>query len=180
MEELLDILDENGNLIDVKTRADAHAKGLWHKSVHVWVINSKNEILLQKRSKNKKFFPSFWDCAFAGHVDSGESSLLTAVREGNEELGLKIDEKKLKFLFTNKESISHDNITNNEFVDIYVYEADVDLDNLLLQQEEVEDVAWVSLPDFESLLNNSSSLLHHDVKEYIKLFEYLQSNYVFI
>lgn len=48
MEELLDILDENGNLIDVKTRADAHAKGLWHKSVHVWVINSKNEILLQK------------------------------------------------------------------------------------------------------------------------------------
>lgn len=75
MEELIDLLDENGNMIGTIDKAIAHRDGLWHKSVHIWMVNDKNEILLQHRCAEKNFFPNFWDCSFAGHVGAGEESI---------------------------------------------------------------------------------------------------------
>ena len=47
--EYLDILDENGNLTgEKKLRTEVHRDGDWHKAVHVWILNSKNQLLLQK------------------------------------------------------------------------------------------------------------------------------------
>jgi hypothetical protein len=39
------------------TRAEAHQQGLWHCSVHIWIIKLPSSILLQKRSMNKDTFP---------------------------------------------------------------------------------------------------------------------------
>ena len=48
MEEYFDILDENGKKTGkTKLRKEVHKDGDWHKAVHVWIINDKNEILLQ-------------------------------------------------------------------------------------------------------------------------------------
>ena len=72
-EELIDILDEKGNKIGVsKTRGEVHAKGLWHQAAHVWIYNSKGEILLQKRSMQKESWPGRWDISAAGHVQQGK------------------------------------------------------------------------------------------------------------
>ena len=59
--ELIDYYDENGRLLGVIDKAIAHREGLWHKSVHLWIFNSKNQVLLQKRCAQKKFFPCFYD-----------------------------------------------------------------------------------------------------------------------
>ncbi len=177
MEELLDIFDADGGLKAVKSRSLAHSQGLWHKSVHVWIVNSQGEILVQKRSALKKFFPNVWDCAFAGHISHGESSITTVVREGKEELGLDIDLSKLKYLFTNKESIEYGEVKNNEFVDIYIYESDINISKLSLQIEEVSDVKWIKFEEFLKMLN-SNGVLHHGEKEYKVLEEYFKNNLV--
>ena len=50
MEEYFDILDENGKKTGkTKLRKEVHKDGDWHKAVHVWIINDKNEILLQRK-----------------------------------------------------------------------------------------------------------------------------------
>ena len=54
MEELFDVLNEDGRYTGrTESRENCHKKGLWHKAVVVFVINSKGQVLLQKRSGKK-------------------------------------------------------------------------------------------------------------------------------
>ena len=56
--ELLDVLDENGNLTGrAEERKIVHEQGLWHIHVGVWIMNQKGEFLFQKRSPNKIINP---------------------------------------------------------------------------------------------------------------------------
>ena len=72
-------------------RGVVHAKGLWHRSIHLWVIDPFNEsCLLQRRSMHKDTNPGCWDTSVAGHITSGDDSWTTALRESEEEIGLPI------------------------------------------------------------------------------------------
>ena len=65
----------------------AHAYGDWHKSIHAYLINDKNEIVIQKRSAGKDLYPNIWDVSFAGHVCAGES---TKKRRKNENFSYRL------------------------------------------------------------------------------------------
>ena len=56
-----------------KIKQQAHEDGNFHRTAHVWIINDKNELLLQKRSASKKSHPNCWDISGAGHIRAGES-----------------------------------------------------------------------------------------------------------
>jgi len=86
--ELLDVVDENDNVVAVKTRGEIHARGLMHRAVHILLFNSSGELFLQKRSLAKDEQPGKWDSSAAGHVDSGEDYADCARREIGEELGI--------------------------------------------------------------------------------------------
>jgi isopentenyldiphosphate isomerase len=89
--EYIDVLTEEGKPIGQSVpRSEVHAKGLWHQAVHVWIINSKGEILIQKRSAIKESSPGLWDISAAGHMSAGESVLEAVHKEISEELGIKI------------------------------------------------------------------------------------------
>ena len=69
--------------------------GEYKLSVHVWILNNRGEILIQKRNENLKRNPGKW--AFTGGiVDSGETSVEGAIRESKEELGIDIDKNKIE------------------------------------------------------------------------------------
>ncbi|WMJ86045.1 NUDIX hydrolase [Anaerocolumna sp. MB42-C2] len=90
-EEYFDVLDEQGNKTgDIIERKEAHKKGICHRVIQVWVINSKNELLLQKRSANKDSCPNMWYVSLGGHIESKEDNRQTIIREFSEELGLDI------------------------------------------------------------------------------------------
>lgn len=91
-EEIFAVVDENDRVVDYRPRSVVHRLGLRHRSVHVWVYNAAGEVLLQKRSLRKECFPGMLDSAAAGHVDRGESYDDCAVRELNEELGIRLQE----------------------------------------------------------------------------------------
>lgn len=47
MEEMIDVLDENGvKTGEIVTRKEVHKRGLWHRAIVVAIINEKNEILI--------------------------------------------------------------------------------------------------------------------------------------
>jgi isopentenyldiphosphate isomerase len=89
--EMLDLLDEKGRVIGTVQRSDAHGNpALRHPSVHIFVVNSKGEYFLQKRSVYKKIQPGKWDTSVGGHIPAGETYEQGALRELEEELGVSL------------------------------------------------------------------------------------------
>ena len=55
MQEYFDVLNENGEFTNkIATREECHKKGLWHRAVYGFIFNKNGDVLLQKRSANKK------------------------------------------------------------------------------------------------------------------------------
>lgn len=171
--EIIDWYDENCNYKGKIDKAIAHKKGLWHKSVHVWIVNEKNQILMQKRCSKKKFFPNYWDCSFAGHIGTGESSLQSALREGKEELGIDLKAQDLNFLFTIKEQFVWEDIISREFVDVFICKKHINVEDLKYQKEEVDSAKYFEIDDLFNQ-NNANNIFPH-TKEYKKLINIFKS-----
>ena len=81
-EEMLDLLDPDGNVVGRARRGDVHGNpALRH-------VNPEGEYYLQKRSRLKRVAPGLWDTSVGGHVPTGESYEEGALRELAEELGI--------------------------------------------------------------------------------------------
>ena len=94
-DEKLQAFDSEGNLRpDGVSRIEAHRYGVWHRTVSIFVVNSYGEILLEKRSPLKDLFPGLYDIP-GGHLTLGQTPLVAARQELEEELGLEIDASRL-------------------------------------------------------------------------------------
>lgn len=140
-DELIDICDENNNLLGIqKMKSEAHRTGLWHRAAHVWVYNSKGEILLQLRAKGKSLFPSMWDVSAAGHISAGEEPIVSALRETKEEIGLLVRKEYLELFKIVKWQGIFRQINNKEFYYVYLFKYDKGIADLKIQEEEVETI----------------------------------------
>jgi len=86
--EIFDVVDEDDRVTGQATRAEVHAKGLLHRAVHVFVMNRRGDLLMQRRSMLKDAHPGVWDSSVSGHLDSGETYPVAAIRELEEEMGI--------------------------------------------------------------------------------------------
>ena len=91
-DELFDVVDAHDRVTGQMSRREVHARGLRHRAVHILVVNRAGQVFLQKRSMAKDLFPGTWDSSAAGHVGAGEDYDGTALRELEEEIGLKLPE----------------------------------------------------------------------------------------
>ena len=159
MDEIFDIYTRDGKYLWTAPKAVCHSEnpGFYHKPVRIWIINSKNEILVQKRAACKKNHPNLYDMPSAGHVSAGESMIDGAIRETEEELGIKT--KKEDFIFV-KEYICD---RSWEIASIYLLKIDVDIKDFKLQKEEVSEVKWLNYEDFKKLFY-SDEFVKHDEK----------------
>ncbi len=173
MEEKVDILDsKTGNPTgEVRLKKDAHRGGLWHRAVHVWLVNSKGEILLQHRSEDKESHPNCWDISAAGHVSSGEDAITSALREVKEEIGLDISPDKLKQIgeIIQQSVLNNGTFINNEYNNIYLVKMDLDINQFKMQVEEVKDLRWVPIPEFKKWIEEKRSDLVPHNEEYTLL-----------
>ena len=87
--EFLDVVNENDEVMDRASKREVYEKLLTHRIVHILIFNDKGEMALQLQSKYKSFCPNHWCTAAAGHVLSGESYEKAALRELEEEIGVK-------------------------------------------------------------------------------------------
>lgn len=160
MEEMLDVLNERGEFTGkVATREECHKKGLWHRAVYGFIIDKNSNLLLQKRSQNKKLWPNKWDVTVGGHVDSGEFGRQTIIRECKEELGIDVKENEIKYLISSTSVYEKNGYSNKHYDECYLILKDVDITKLKLQKEEVTDVQFFSKDELlERIENNFDGL----------------------
>lgn len=158
--EPVDVLDEYGNQIGkVLPKREVHEQGLWHGGAHLWIYNSKGEVFLQHRDPNKEIYPDAWDISCAGHIDAGETPRQTLVREAQEELGLDLDDQKLKYIgVTFVEDRMPPGWVHRVFDWTYITKMDFDLHQLKLEEGETTDAKWMSLDDFEADINDDERI----------------------
>lgn len=175
--EFIDVLDDKGNKTGiVRNRELIYKNGNWHKTVHIWLLNPKKELLIQKRAKNKQTFPNLWAISIAGHVMSGETSLEAAIREIKEEIGIDINSNTLKHIFSVKRNQPYKNSTLHVHDDVYLLEYDLDIDKAKLQREELTDIKFINYLELEqNLLNKNPEYVPYS-EEHKLLFEYLREN----
>ena len=173
--EYIDIFDENNNIIgQVKEKAQGHEDGNFHRTAHIWIMNDKKELLIQKRSATKKSHPNCWDISGAGHIRAGESVIDGAIRELKEELGVEVKEKDLQYISTIK---STKNPKNMEFQYVYLLNCNKEIKEYTFEDNEVSEVKYVFYKDLEKMVEERvEGLLIHE-EEYKKLFEFIRENY---
>ena len=137
MEEWLDIVDESDTVIGCAPRHRIHAEGHYHRSSHIILFNSRDQVFVQLRSMNKDNGAGLWDSSAAGHVDSGESYLECAVRELHEELGIVVTPQALELVGR----LEPEERNGLEFSNVFTLCSE---QQLVLQAEEVDDGRWLS------------------------------------
>ena len=148
MAEKFDVLNELGEFTgQVASREDCHKKGLWHRAVYAFIIDKNSNVLLQKRSKEKKLWPNLWDVTLGGHVDSGEFGRQALIREAKEELGLDLNDNDIKYLVGSTSINIKGNIINKHYNECYLIKKDIDVSKIKLQKEEVSEVKYFSKED---------------------------------
>ncbi len=91
------LVDENDNELGCLSKRQCHdGEGILHRAFSLFVFNADGELLLQKRSADKRLWPLFWSNSCCSHPRKGESIETATRRRLREELGLNAD---LEFVY---------------------------------------------------------------------------------
>ena len=175
MDEMIDVLDEytGEKTGEVISKNEAHSKGIWHGSIHVLIVNNdKSKTLLQKRCAEKKLYPNTWDVAVGGHISAGEADITSAKRELEEELGLNPEELKIEKVDRITEKLVNNGVISNEYVSIFIVYANIDINSITLQVEEVSEDKWCTKEELNKIIEDKVIIPH--VREYEILNEILK------
>lgn len=149
--EYLDIYDENGNHIGKEDRKIVHQKGLWHKTVHCWLYDSKGNVYFQIRQDEQKLYTTA-----SGHVSAGETIEEAFDREIKEEIGINTSE-------LNKEQIETvyfrmdrekkgEMFIDRAFANIYICSIELNLKKFRFDLNEVVGLAKLNAREVFDLL----------------------------
>ncbi|MCK5490818.1 MAG: NUDIX domain-containing protein [Candidatus Pacebacteria bacterium] len=160
--DVIIIVDDEDNIIGTKERESITEKDLYRVSV-LWVTNSKDEILLAKRSLNKTNSPGKWGPAVTGTVEENETYDLNMIKEAEEEIGLKniIPQKGIKIRMATK---------YNYFCQWYSIKIDRNLDEFRIKKSEVEEIKWFLREELSHKIDENRDEFILSVRHGLKMF----------
>lgn len=152
MKEKVILVDKDDNEIGVEDKMEAHKNGgKLHRAFSIFVLNSKGEVMIQKRAESKYHSPGLWANACCSHPRVGESLEIAAHRRLKEEMGF---DCKLKEFFTLTYKLKLDNnLWEWEFDHIFIGRFDGNPDP---NPEEVAEWKWVDLNKLKEDVSNNS------------------------
>jgi isopentenyldiphosphate isomerase len=158
-DEKLAVYDAAYKKIGVKRRQDVHREGDRHYVMHCWVyIESKDALVIQKRSLFKRFGGGQYDVSCAGHYSADED--FTATRELLEELGIEVKYEQLEHIFDFEETFRYDGMVDREIARVHLLVwHDASFSPMIT--EEVESVLLVRRLDFIALMMNQVSTIQN-------------------
>ena len=144
MVEMIKEVDENDNVIGLRSKDDFYTGELIHRSVHLILFNSKNAILLQRRALSKKWYPNLYTYSVSGTV-ADESYEDCIKKETREEIGISIP---LRFVFR----YSFFDECDKAFHAVFVANSD---DKIKPDKREISEIKWISIESLKKDLDKS-------------------------
>ena len=142
IEENVILVNENDEQIGLMPKLEAHEKAVLHRAFSVFILNSKNEIMLQQRAHHKYHSPLLWTNTCCSHQRNGETNIQAGSRRLFEEMGFKAELKEL-FHFIYKAPFDN-GLTEHELDHVMIgYYNDAPVIN----PEEVESWKWMKIED---------------------------------
>lgn len=169
---MLEVVNEAGEIIGLKTRTEIHQQGLRHREVHVFLVTPQAEIVFQRRSPTIESFPNCLGASAGGHVEIGQSYLQSALMEVEEELGLNLNSEDLHPIDTldiiQKDG---DKFTNKVFRAVFIYHWSGKLEELRVEESFGSGFQLINLSDliqmkedsFGDLVPNLVSPAYHQI-----------------
>lgn len=146
--EIWDVLDASGEKTgETWQRGIPLPDGLYHRVVHVWLQNETGDYLVQKRAEHLSWLPGLW-ATTGGSVVSGEDSLIGAIRELKEEIGLTLSPQSLVLL---KRFVKSDYSPDTTF-DLWYARIDAKTAELCQIGPEVSQVDFKSLEEILAMV----------------------------
>ena len=140
------MVDEDGAVLRVVTRAEMRAGNLRHRSVGVVVRRPGDRaVLAHRRAGWKDVWPGLWDVAFGGVCAVGEEPLASVVRELAEEAGVDVDPAAMRFLGRDRFEDGAVRVVG------FLYETE-HAGPFTFADGEVEEVVWVPFTDLGAWL----------------------------
>lgn len=116
MEEVI-LVTEDNEQIGTMEKMEAHRRGVLHRAFSIFILNERNEMLLQQRAKTKYHSSGLWTNACCSHPRPGEGTEAAAIRRLREELGFTTPVTKT-FDFTYNASFNN-GLTEHEYDQVY-------------------------------------------------------------
>lgn len=157
------IVDLQDMVIDHKERADIDYTKDIFRTASLWITNANGDVLLAQRRFDKKVDLGKWAEAVGGTVEGDDSYEETVIREAEEELGL----TNLHIAKGSKQFIT---TPCSYFVQWYAATVDKDISEFVIQEEEVEQIAWISQADLEQELRDTPEKYIDAMTEILSLF----------
>ena len=149
-EEKVVLVDKDDNQIGLMPKMEAHQKGILHRAFSIFLLNSENQILLQKRSSNKYHSGGLWTNTCCSHPRDGENIINAGKRRLSEEMGINTDLIDA-FQFTYKAKLEN-GLIEHEYDHVLIGEFNGEP---ILNKDEAEDYRWASLEEIKKDINQN-------------------------
>lgn len=143
--EKVDIYNRNREKTNKIKQRNELKNGEYRISAHIWIVNAKKELLIQKRTMNSKKSPNMWSQT-AGGVLAEEDSKEAVKRESKEELDLEVNDDEIYYIGSY--------IRKKDIVDVWLVKKEIEINKLKLQANEVADVKLVSFEKFDNMIKS--------------------------
>ncbi|WP_328963952.1 NUDIX hydrolase [Streptomyces virginiae] len=153
-EEVLDVVDREDRVVGQAPRGEVYARGLLHRCAFVQARDAEGRIFVHRRTASKLVFPSHYDMFVGGVLGAGESYAQAALREAEEELGVRGLEQPtplFTFLYEGPGGAWWSSVYEVRCeLPVAPQASEVDWHTYLTQEEldrRVDDGAWAWVPD---------------------------------
>ena len=161
------LVDQKNHKLGELEKLEAHKKGLLHRAFSVFVFNSKGELLIQQRPKEKYHSGGLWSNTVCSHPKPGERYLVAAHRRLREEMGFDCPLRKKEVFIYKKE---FDNgLTENEYDTIFFGKFD---GTPKPNKKEVADWKWITIKDLKNELSKNPQRFTYWFGEIVKLWKF--------
>ena len=144
MSDQVVLVNENDMEIGLMPKLEAHQKGVLHRAFSVFILNNKNEVMLQQRAHQKYHSPLLWTNTCCSHQREGETNIEAGSRRLFEEMGFKTELKEL-FHFIYKAPFDN-GLTEHELDHVMIGYFN---EGPAINHDEVEDWKWMKIEDIK-------------------------------
>lgn len=143
------LVNEQDEWLGTMEKLEAHQKGLLHRAFSVFVVNDKNEMLLQQRADGKYHSGGLWSNTCCSHPAPGESTMAAAHRRLQEEMGFDCEIEPI-FTLRYKSDVGN-GLIENEYDHIYVGRFN---GSVHINAEEAKSYQYIEISKLEEWLKN--------------------------